>query len=171
MNDAQKNQILALVKYWLDQSNVRYGMNLPNIEVRFDLKGSAAGQLRMGREPLMRFNAEIAAKHFEAFCQRTIPHEVAHLVAQTLAGRRRIRPHGAEWQQVMTDFGQQPSRCHSYDLAGVAVKKQQRFPYQCQCRQHELSATRHYRVLRGLGSYRCTHCGSELKQSPSCSGV
>lgn len=36
---------------------------------------------------------------------RTLKHELAHLVAYERCGRRRIEPHGAEWQAACSDLG------------------------------------------------------------------
>jgi predicted SprT family Zn-dependent metalloprotease len=36
---------------------------------------------------------------------RTLKHELAHLVAYERCGRRRIDPHGAEWQTACADLG------------------------------------------------------------------
>ncbi len=36
---------------------------------------------------------------------RTLKHELAHLVAFERAGRRRIEPHGPEWQTACNDLG------------------------------------------------------------------
>jgi predicted SprT family Zn-dependent metalloprotease len=36
---------------------------------------------------------------------RTLKHELAHLVAYERCGRRRIEPHGAEWQLACRDLG------------------------------------------------------------------
>src|SRR6266487_2825826 len=36
---------------------------------------------------------------------RTLRHELAHLLAQFRAGRRRIAPHGAEWRQACRELG------------------------------------------------------------------
>lgn len=36
---------------------------------------------------------------------RTLKHELAHLVAYERCGRRRIEPHGAEWQAACRDLG------------------------------------------------------------------
>ncbi len=35
---------------------------------------------------------------------RTLRHELAHILAQFRAGRRRILPHGAEWRQACRDL-------------------------------------------------------------------
>ena len=41
----------------------------------------------------------------EAEIDRTLRHELAHLLAHHRAGRRRIAPHGPEWQQACRDLG------------------------------------------------------------------
>jgi len=63
----------------------------------------------------------------------------------------------------MTAFGLEPSRCHEFDLAQVSTRRQRRFRYRCDCREHELSATRHNRILRGEQRYSCRKCGRELE--------
>ena len=45
---------------------------------------------------------------------RTLRHELAHLLAQFRAGRRRILPHGAEWREACRDLGiADEKRCHT----------------------------------------------------------
>lgn len=45
--------------------------------------------------------------------QRTLRHELAHLLAQHRAGRRRIGAHGEEWRDACADLGiPNETRCH-----------------------------------------------------------
>ncbi|MBA3962572.1 MAG: SprT-like domain-containing protein [Chthoniobacterales bacterium] len=45
---------------------------------------------------------------------RTLRHELAHLLAAFRAGRRRIDPHGAEWRRACADLGiAGEERCHT----------------------------------------------------------
>lgn len=66
--------------------------------------------------------------------QRTLFHELAHLVAQHRVGRRRILPHGPEWQRACSDLGiQNESRCHDLPLPRRKLSK--KYVYQCpECR-------------------------------------
>jgi predicted SprT family Zn-dependent metalloprotease len=66
--------------------------------------------------------------------QRTLRHELAHLVAQARAGRRRIAAHGAEWLEACADLGiPDEKRCH--DLPFKARRLARRHFYQCpECR-------------------------------------
>ena len=45
---------------------------------------------------------------------RTLRHELAHILAQFRVGRRKISPHGDEWQQACIDLGiADEKRCHN----------------------------------------------------------
>jgi predicted SprT family Zn-dependent metalloprotease len=70
---------------------------------------------------------------------RTLRHELAHLLAHHRAGRRRITAHGPEWQQACRELGlHNEKRCHTLPLP-----------------RRELTA-RHF--------YRCPACSQELKR-------
>src|SRR5262245_60001420 len=67
--------------------------------------------------------------------ERTLRHELAHFLAQFRAGRRRISPHGSEWQQACCDLGiAGEKRCHT--LPFPAKRHTPRFIYRCpNCRR------------------------------------
>ena len=73
----------------------------------------------------------------DAEIDRTLRHELAHLLAHHRAGRRRIAAHGREWQAACVDLGLvDEKRCH--DLP---------FPR---------------RKLRATLRYRCPACGVKI---------
>lgn len=78
-------------------------------------------------------------KEFEGQVQRTLLHELAHLVAYHRAGRRKIEPHGAEWQQACVDVG----------IPGETAR-------------HRLPLPRH-EVKRNY-VYACAYCGFIVKR-------
>ncbi|MFZ4777605.1 MAG: SprT-like domain-containing protein [Terrimicrobiaceae bacterium] len=62
--------------------------------------------------------------------QRTLRHELAHLLAQHRAGRRRVEAHGQEWRQACKDLGiPKEPRCH--DLPFKRRKIERKFFYAC----------------------------------------
>ncbi len=75
----------------------------------------------------------------EGEVDRTLRHELAHLLAQHRAGRRRIPPHGDEWRRACADLG----------LAGEA-------------RCHTLPLPR--RTLTRRHAYRCPACSAEVRR-------
>lgn len=61
---------------------------------------------------------------------RTMRHELAHLVAYARAGRRRIEPHGREWRQACVELGiPEEPRCH--DLPLPRRRQKPKYAYQC----------------------------------------
>jgi SprT protein len=92
---------------------------------------------------------------------RTLRHELAHILAQFRAGRRRVLPHGAEWRQACCDLGiADEKRCHS--LPFPAQTYAARFIYRCpNCRQ-EFPRVR--RVRRAVACLSCCrkHNGGEF---------
>ena len=85
------------------------------------------------RQKLISLNPRLV-EHPEEI-DRTLRHELAHILAQFRAGRRRISPHGPEWQQACHDLGiAGEKRCHT--LPFPAKRYAPRFIYRCpNCRR------------------------------------
>jgi len=147
----------------LVQAAAHYGIPSPRVDIRFDLRGKAAGQVRFPRRgcPLIRYNPHLLQENGQRFLDRTLPHEVAHVIANRLFGAR-IRPHGAEWQAVMELFGADASRCHDFDTSRSTTRRLTRHAYHCGCREHALTSIRHNRILAGQ-RYYCRACGQVLE--------
>ena len=83
---------------------------------------------------------------------RTLRHELAHLLAQWRVGRRRIAPHGSEWRQACRDLGiADEARCHN--LPFVTRTYAARYVYVCpNCRQ---KFPRVRRIRRAIACLAC----------------
>jgi SprT protein len=161
LDPARKRELISHTQALIELAGQHLGRALAPVSVAFDLRGAQAGQYLGGRHCRIRYNPEMAAANYREFLRQTVPHEVAHHVVQQCHGRR-AAPHGREWREVMRLFDAPAERCHDFDLTSVRVRRQRRFDYRCGCRQHQLSATRHYRISRGERRYRCIRCGEEL---------
>lgn len=130
--------------------------------IRFDLRGTNAGQARLDAERhcTIRYHPLLLLRYGEAFIAQTVPHEVAHCLVFLRYGHR-AKPHGAEWRALMRQFGAAPRRCHEYAVADLPRRQLRHFAYRCACRVHYLTAIRHQRVLRGR-HYLCKRCGAPL---------
>lgn len=84
--------------------------------------------------PAWKIELNPRLREFDGQVERTMRHELAHLVAYHRAGRRRIEPHGAEWQQACTDLG----------IPGESAR-------------HRLPLPR--REVKRNYVYACAHCG------------
>lgn len=168
IDEARRHQVVARVSHYLALAERLFSRRFPVIPVSFDLRGRTAGMYRVkGRQRMIRFNPWLFAKYPEDSFASTIPHEVAHYVADLLYGLGRIRPHGREWRVIMNAFGAEPSVTCRYDLAGIPAGRQvQRFSYRCGCRSHQLSSYRHNRVRQGQTLYHCRACGGQLHYHP-----
>jgi SprT protein len=158
-----RRRTLALLR----QAAAQLRLAIPEVEVRFDLRGQTAGQVQFhpSRRTLIRYNRQLLLENGERFLDRTVPHEVAHVITHGLYGPH-IRPHGPEWRGVMGLFGADSRRCHDYDTRRATTRRLTRHRYRCACREHSLTSIRHHRILAGQ-LYYCRSCGQVLSPTTS----
>lgn len=153
----------------INEAGDRYGKAFALINVVFNLQGKVAGMYRVKKQRpwysaatqyqrVIRFNPWLFAKYFKDSWHNTIPHEVAHYIADCRFGLSNILPHGPEWKAIMRDFGAEPTVTAAYDISDIPHRKIKKFLYECACRQVELSTIRHRRVQSGEQHYRCKDC-------------
>ena len=83
---------------------------------------------------------------------RTLRHELAHLLAQFRVGRRRILPHGGEWRQACCDLGiADEARCHNLPFASTSYAH--RFVYRCPNCEQKFPRVR--RIRRAIACLSC----------------
>ncbi|HIP67025.1 MAG TPA: metallopeptidase [Chromatiales bacterium] len=160
---AQQNTVINQTHALIEQANRLFDLRLKPINVLFDIRGSAWGYyVRIQRDRLIRYNPWLFEKYFTEGMNDTVPHEVAHYVVD-MRYRKHCKPHGAEWREVMQLFGvTQPRATSRHGLDGLPVRRQQRFRYACACQKHEISTTRHRRILRGQ-QYLCRRCHEAIR--------
>ncbi len=161
--EALKRRALERTHRLLQLARTYFGIDIAEPNIRFDLRGKTAGQVRIrdGKVCLVRYNLGLLHRYPEDFVRATVPHETAHLVTLRLFGTG-AKPHGPEWRTVMRLFGAEPMRCHDYDVEGLQARRVRRFRYRCGCRSHQLTSIRHNRVLDGQ-IYLCRSCGRPLE--------
>ena len=93
--------------------------------------------------------------------ERTLRHELAHILAQFRAGRRRISPHGPEWQRACRDLGiAGEKRCHT--LPFPAKRFAARFIYRCPNCQCDFPRVRRIKGIVACLACCCAHNGGEF---------
>lgn len=130
-----------------------YGSRFVRPHVSFNIKGRIAGKAFPSTNEI-RLNKTLLLENREAFIADTPGHEAAHLIAKTHFGSC-TAPHGREWKEVMVAIGQEPSRCHNYEIKTG-------HPYFCNCRTHYVSTRRHNQALKGEVTLNCKHCKTKL---------
>jgi len=166
-----QHRVVEATSGYIDQARDLFDTDFNRVAVGFDLTGKAAGMYRVRRsERIIRYNPYIFAKYFDDNLAVTVPHEVAHYIADMVYGLRNIRPHGQQWQALMAAFGADPSRTCSYDMEGIPQRVHQRIAYRCDCTRHNITLRRHNQIERGRRRYFCRSCGALLVQSPVAAG-
>lgn len=83
---------------------------------------------------------------------RTLRHELAHLLARSRARRQRIQPHGPEWRQACQDLGlRDEKRCHELPLPRRRVER--KHIYRCRNCRLEIRRVRPFR--RAVACLKC----------------
>jgi SprT protein len=132
------------------------------IEVRVEWNPrlrSCAGRADF-QEKLVSLNPRLS-EYGAAEIDRTLRHELAHLLAQFRAGRRRILPHGREWRDACHDLAiGDERRCHNLPLP--TRERTRRFLYKCPSCQRDFPRVR--RIKRAIACLACcrAHNGGEF---------
>lgn len=95
--------------------------------------------------------------HGDDEVRRTFLHELAHLLAQFRAGRRKIPPHGQEWRRACDALGiGDEKRCHN--LPFPVSERTRRYLYRCpNCRRN---FPRVRRIRRSVACLACCRAHS-----------
>ena len=172
LSSEQQQQVIDETNAWITRAEKLFDIKVKPVDIQFNLKGRCSGMYRIKQKKKLffshcqreiRYNPYIFSKYFEDNFTTTIPHEVAHYLTDLLHGLKNIKPHGSEWKAVMFAFGADASVTADYDLSGIPVKNQSRFSYQCDCREHQLSAIRHNKIKKRHYKYYCNACKQALR--------
>ena len=124
---------------------------LPLVRVEWNSRlRTAAGRADFHKK-LISLNPRLS-EHGPAEIDRTLRHELAHLLAHSRAGRRRISPHGAEWREACRHLGiGDEQRCHT--LPFPRQPRRRPFLYRCPKCGHEYPRVR--RIRRAVACLAC----------------
>src|SRR5215469_109786 len=149
-------------------SNVERNFNVEEIArdlLRTNGANRIAGELRVEWNPRLKTAAGRADYREKLIClnprlvehpaeiDRTLRHELAHILAEfRKKSRRRISPHGPEWQQACRDLGiAGEKRCHT--LPFPAKRYAPRFIYRCPHCRRDFPRVR--KIKRTVACFAC----------------
>ncbi len=162
---SDKQRVIACSYDYIDQFNRLLDTRYDHIPVIFDLKGKCSGMFVVrNNEMWIRYNETIFSRYFDDAIVNTTAHEVAHYIAYRLYAGRRIKPHGVEWQELMSLVGVKAETTSRYNLDGLPIRRQNTHTYVCACREHQLTTTRHNKIRLKKASYSCKFCRQPLRQ-------
>lgn len=120
------------------------------LQLRWNSKMRSTAGMAYPQRSLITLNPRLRA--FDGESERTMRHELAHLLAHERAGRRRIAPHGEEWRKACRDLGLvDEKRTHSLPLPQRKVAK--KYHYRCPVCAAQLGRVKPLR--RGSACLRC----------------
>ncbi len=145
--------LVSHVRKWLEP------LYLTGLSERVKVKWNSRLQTTAGRahygEDCIELNPLLITVSDVAEIERTLKHELAHLVAYERCGkiqRRQLQPHGPEWQEACDDLGiSGEARCHELELPGRRMRRQ--FVYNCPACDDKIE-----RVKRFRGYVACYAC-------------
>ena len=158
---------------WVKIAEEKYGRKFPMPSVSLKLKGGTAGIANSSKCEI-RYNAALFLRHQKDFAERTVPHEVAHILTDAIFNQveatstirfrsGRVKPHGREWRSVMHTLGiKNVTRCHSYDTTGIRKKRSKPYKAICGCDEKSITKTIYTRMKSGAG-YTCRQCNQRMK--------
>jgi len=135
------NQLIAAYE-------ARTGQKVPQCDIRFDLRGRAAGQAgRRGWNYFMRFNKDMMLNDsWDHLIKDTVPHELAHIIC---FANGTDRGHGYNWKRTCQTLGGSGERCHE---EAVTYAKGRTYVYTSSTGHTvNLSETKHRRIQQGAG--------------------
>jgi len=151
MLQERTQQVRSKVAELITRANQIYRITLPTIDIRFDLRGRAAGIAgRDFRGYYMRFNTDMMQNSsWDHLINDTVPHELAHIVC--FFNPQLGRNHNPGWSRVCRQLGGSGQRCHKEQVTYANGNTY----YYTTSTGHTvaLSVVRHRKVQKG-GSYR-----------------
>lgn len=171
-NPVLHKRVVERVQHYVTKANELWNLGLAMPRITYLVRGTCGGKAYHS-EYRVDFNADLLVRNVEDYMSDTIPHEVAHLVAQTIFkkdpmyyyARKKNVGHGPLWKQVMVAFGCDPKRCHSYDTSETKVRSKPSYTYTCGChgKTYSLGPKRHARQTRDPETFYCRRCKVYLK--------
>lgn len=148
--------VMACLEKYLKQASLLLQTQFSKPKVTYKKKGTIAGSAYLTRWEI-QLNVTMLCENGHVFIDEVIPHELAHLLTFQQFGR--VKPHGKEWQYMMSVvLGQLPKTTHRF-----SVHKANSYHYVCLCQEHYLTQIRHNKVQKQRTQYMCKKCGELLK--------
>ena len=116
----------AQAKGWLQELGLTGAMKLLSVQWNSRLRSTAG----YAHYPKWQIELNPRLREFEGQVERTLKHELAHLIAYHRSGRRRIEPHGPEWRLACAELGI-PDESARHDLPVPRKTVTRGLTYEC----------------------------------------
>jgi predicted SprT family Zn-dependent metalloprotease len=148
LQDGRDETLEAQAREWLHALEMPGGAKLLTVSWNARLRSTAG----YARYPKWVVELNPLLRDFEGQVERTLKHELAHLIAYHRSGRRRIEPHGREWRQACADLGIAGEKAH-HRLPLPRNEVVRKLVYACPACQTTVQRVRKFRRPTA-----CLHC-------------
>jgi SprT protein len=148
LQDGRDETLEAQARDWLHALEMPGGAKLLTVSWNARLRSTAG----YARYPKWAVELNPLLRDFEGQVERTLKHELAHLIAYHRSGRRRIEPHGREWRQACADLGIAGEKAH-HRLPLPRNEVVRKLVYACPACQTTVQRVRKFRRPTA-----CLHC-------------
>lgn len=148
LQDGRDETLEAQAREWLHALEMPGGAKLLTVSWNARLRSTAG----YARYPKWAVELNPLLRDFEGQVERTLKHELAHLIAYHRSGRRRIEPHGREWRQACADLGIAGEKAH-HRLPLPRNEVVRKLVYACPACQTTVQRVRKFRRPTA-----CLHC-------------
>lgn len=148
----------------INKASEHFGRKFNFPTISYDLRGKTAGTATYQKNHI-RLNAQLLIENKEHFINRTVPHELGHLITwevykndPSFRSWNRVAHHGSHWKRVCRIIGMNDvTRTHSYDVSKSSVRKSQQFVWGCdKCGDlMSVSKSKHTKMLGGDYHHKC----------------
>jgi SprT protein len=148
LQDGRDETLEAQAREWLHALEMPGGAKLLTVSWNARLRSTAG----YARYPKWAVELNPLLRDFDGQVERTLKHELAHLIAYHRSGRRRIEPHGREWRQACADLGIAGEKAH-HRLPLPRNEVVRKLVYACPACQTTVQRVRKFRRPTA-----CLHC-------------
>jgi SprT protein len=157
LNNDLIRQVETKVLEVYELAQIKFGRTFELPQISFELGGKRTAGVANSYRNQIVINPKFLIEFPEQILSRTVGHEIAHLLTDTLYPRAK-RHHGPEWKYVARSINIEDTRCHSMILSEV---KNKGFQYKCPCHTYWLSSIKHRRAQYGT-NYCCPTCKQKI---------
>lgn len=162
--DKYRDLVSERINQFIGKSLIVHGLDVKNIKFNFSLRSTNISARAWTFERVIEINPILMLENEGDMIGQTVPHEVAHVVADNL--HKKNCKHDRNWKRVMIDYGLPPEVCHNYDVSNSSTKtKKKRFLYKATCSCEKEKWLTEYLARRMLkGQIRiCMICKTEIQ--------
>ncbi len=130
----------AQARTWLDDLGIHEGAIRVQVIWNARLRSTAG----YAKWPAWRVELNPKLMPMEGEVERTLKHELAHLIAYSRAAGKRIDAHGPEWRKACADLGI-PDESARHSLPLPRSQQKRKFAYQCPSCQQVVQRVKRFR--------------------------